>query len=151
MGRTTTVSKSRRPGVALNVPLEAEIQEAVLDWLKTQPAPGFPGLSVHDFTYAVPNGQMIAGSAAERARYMAALKRRGFRVGVSDLCTALPAGGFHGCYIELKRDAKARTSPEQAAWVARMLAAGYYAAVAYGLDAALHHYRNFLAGARPNA
>jgi len=102
----------------------------------------------------VPNGTELAGSMAGRARYMASLKSQGFRTGVSDLVIAYPMHGYHGAYIELKRDRKAYGGPaaiasairnEQKTWLLLMREVNYWTAIAYGLDEFQESVRSYLA------
>jgi hypothetical protein len=126
--------------------LEKHAQRAYFEWLKTVPAPGFPGRTLWEFVYAVPNGTMIAGNSVQRARYMAFLKAQGLKPGVSDICIALPVGKWHGAYLEMKRDDKAKLSEDQAKWLALMGAAGYYSAKTPGFESAVEHTKTYLKG-----
>lgn len=51
-------------------------------------------------------------------------KAMGLRPGVSDLFLSIPAGGYHGLYIEIKTETGSQ-SPEQQAFERCMTAAGY--------------------------
>lgn len=115
---------------------ESDHQARFFDWAKLTPVPGFPGRTLHDFAFAVPNGAMLAGSASQRARYMAFLKRQGLKKGVSDIFVAIPMGRFHGVFLEMKRDRHSRVSEEQRAWIELMTLAGYYARKVLGFDEA---------------
>lgn len=113
------------------------------------PAPGVPGRTLHDFAFAIPNGLMLAGSDVQRAKYMAALKRQGFKPGVSDICLALPLHGRPGAYIELKRDRSSRATAAQQDWVDLMKLVGYYAAIAVGFEEAQACIIGYLRGDSP--
>lgn len=64
------------------------------------------------------------------------LKAEGVRKGVPDLCLCLPRGGYHGLFIEMKRQKGGAVSPEQKAWIAALNALGYRAEVCKGAAAA---------------
>lgn len=126
--------------------LEKHAQRAYFSYLTTVPAPGFPGRTLWDFSYAVPNGAVLAGGPKQRYRLMNAMKAQGLKVGVSDVCIALPVGRWHGAYIEMKRDLKSKTSDAQDKWLTLMTLAGYYTGIAPGFDAAVTHTKQFLKG-----
>lgn len=103
-------------------PLEAEEQEELAKWLD------FKGiLWVH-----IPNERKAT------ARVMGELERQGLKKGFPDNFIAVPCGGFHGLFIELKRSKKAlsRVSPEQRQWIKALNGNGYAACVCYGAEAA---------------
>lgn len=120
-------------------PLESKVQEEVIAWAKLQ----FPAC-VSDALFANMNGTMIAGNAAQRARYINAMKRRGMRPGVSDLTIAIPRGRYHGMYLELKRDSKSPVSTEQEKFLADMRRNGYHAEVAKGFNQAIEMIANYI-------
>jgi hypothetical protein len=125
----------RATGLVSRVPSESDAQAAYFDWLALIKATTSHGcFRLADFTFSVPNGTILAGTTQERARYMQYLKRRGLKPGVSDIVIALPANGYHGAYLELKRDKKARASDAQVIWRDRMTSVGYYARICVGLD-----------------
>ena len=76
--------------------------------------------------FAIPNGG--ARSAVTGAR----LKEEGVRRGVPDMMLPVARGGFHGLFIELKADAKARPTKEQTLWLAQLSEQGYRAVVCHG-------------------
>ncbi len=114
-------------------PYESDIQAAAFEYMKTLRLPN--GHALWDYAYAVPNGAMLAGDSAQRARMMNSMKRQGLKTGVSDIVIALPLDGFHGAYIEVKRNAKSPISDEQKAWSALMKSVGYYTRIVAGQDA----------------
>ena len=76
--------------------------------------------------FAVPNGgdrNPIVGKK---------LKAEGVKPGVPDLCLCLPRGGYHGLFIELKRQKGGTVSPEQKAWIQALNGQGYRAEVCKG-------------------
>ena len=77
--------------------------------------------------FAVPNGQMRRGTAAEP----------GLRAGVPDMMLPVARGQWHGLFIELKRERGGVVRPEQREWLERLECQGYRAVVARGADAAI--------------
>lgn len=76
--------------------------------------------------YAVPNGGDRNMLVAKK------LKAEGVKPGVPDLCLPIARGGYHGLYIELKRQKKSQISPEQIAWLQELNGQGYRAEVCKG-------------------
>lgn len=97
-----------------------------------------------DYSFAIPNGQMIAGNAAQRARYMAALKRRGLRPGVFDLMVAYPRAGFHGMFLEMKREKGSVTSEDQNIFAYYMKERDYHCVIAKGYAEAVTEVEKYL-------
>lgn len=98
----------------------AEDKEAMAlwQWSQTQPI-------VRDHLLHIPNG------GRRNIREAARLKKMGVRPGVSDYLLPISRGGYIGLWVELKSKL-GRLTPEQRAWIERMIAAGYVARVAYG-------------------
>lgn len=63
------------------------------------------------------------------------LKRMGVKKGVADFFLALPCGGYHGLWMELKVG-KGKLSPEQKRFLAKKTARGYMAVAVWGEEAA---------------
>lgn len=128
---------------------EGDHQAAYFDWLKTTYV-RYAGSSrpLHDYAFATMNGMPVAGARVSRAKYIAAMKRRGMKDGVSDIVIAFPANGYHGAYFELKRDKDSKVADDQKAWVALMNSVGYYARVVVGYDALVAATKDFLTGKR---
>ena len=76
--------------------------------------------------FAVPNGGDKNVIVARK------LKAEGVKKGVPDLCLPLPRGGYHGMFIELKRQKKGRISPEQGEWIKALRGQGYRAEICNG-------------------
>ena len=72
-------------------PTESEEQKALIKWWAFQ-YPQFDHLLFH-----IPNGGLRNLKTAVR------LKAEGVKPGVADLFLAIPSGGFHGLFIEMKR------------------------------------------------
>src|SRR5699024_816393 len=66
--------------------------------------------------FCIPNGTHLAGGTRQRAQQAARLKLQGQRNGVSDLFLPIPASGYHGLFIEMKRVKGATVSQEQERW-----------------------------------
>jgi hypothetical protein len=125
---------------------ESQIQKDFWTYLGMIPVP--EGGVLQDYSYAVPNGVWIPGDPKRSARLINSMKAQGFRPGVSDIVIALPRHGFHGAYLELKRDLKSPTSDEQLEWVRRMSRVGYFAEIAHGSADAMAAVQRYLSGHR---
>lgn len=132
---------------------EGQIQSQFISWLETVPAPNMPGGKLGHWAHAVPNGIWIPGEAHTRMRIIVTQRRQGMKKGVPDVTIAFPMHGYHGLYIELKRDVTqlepARLTDEQKGWLTRLRAVGYYAAMCVGLEEACNTVRRYLDGLPP--
>lgn len=108
------------------VPTESEEQQCLFRWAAYQSG-AYPEL---ELLYHVPNGGSRIKSEAVR------FKAEGVKAGVPDLCLPVARGGYHGMYIELKRQKGGRTSPEQEHWIQVLRGQGYYAMVCEGWEPA---------------
>lgn len=106
---------------ATHGPTEAEYQREVIKHCQLRHIPVFH----------IPNGG--SRNAIEGAN----LKRQGVMAGVPDLCIPVARGGFHGLYIELKRDKKSTVGKSQRYWQSLLNEQGYLALVCYGADEAI--------------
>lgn len=89
--------------------------------------------------YSVPNGADV--SPSNRAR----LVREGLSAGVPDLCIPIARRGYHGAYIELKReDGRGLTSESQKKWLAVLAEEGYFAEICTGFEQAKERIRWYL-------
>ena len=84
-----------------------------------------------EFMYAIPNGGFR--NPAEAARF----KAEGVKSGVLDICLPYPNKGYHGLYIEMKREAsegrrEGRLSGEQKRWIEYLESQNYFVIVAFG-------------------
>lgn len=106
---------------------EAEEQEAVVRWAFYR-----SGWTLElRMLFHIPNG------GTRNKREAVHLKEMGVQAGVPDLFLPVPRNGFHGLFIEMKRNAKtARVSPEQKAWIQALTDQGYRAVVCYGFEQA---------------
>lgn len=117
-------------------PSEAREQETIFEWSFL--ARGrYPELKL---LFAIPNGG--SRHPAEAAH----LKAQGVKSGVPDMCLPVARGGYHGLYIELKRQKGGRPSANQTAWIEELRKQDYYAAVVHGSDAAVLLITKYLKG-----
>jgi hypothetical protein len=150
-----TARRANKVGVVA-VPKESKQQEMLFEWMSYVRVPVCKGgpkgslaqewLPLSDLAFAVPNGTSIAGTDKQRAMYMASLKRQGFKVGVSDIVLPFPTVAYHGLYLELKRDKKAKISEAQKDWRTLMRRLDYRAEIAIGFDEAKAIILDYLAG-----
>jgi hypothetical protein len=92
------------------------------------------------YLFAIPNG-------GHRHKVVAAkLKKQGVKAGVSDLFLSYPSKGYHGLFIEMKRENKklARVSPLQDAFLEQQKEVGYAGEVAYGAMQAIKIIKDYL-------
>ena len=130
MAKTVTVQD------VLGEPLEGEEQEQLFRWAEMQ-AGAYPEL---EHMYHVPNG-------GKRNRIEAAkLKRQGVKAGVPDIHLPAPRYGYHGLYIELKRQHEGKVSKDQAEWIEYLAHEGYVAAVCHGWYGAAQLIMRYLRG-----
>lgn len=107
---------------------EHEHQARVIEWARWR-ANADPDF---DLLYAVPNG------GQRHAAVAAKLRAEGVRAGFPDLGWPIARGGFHGCYVEMKRPTESwrSVSADQRTWLRRLAVAGNFTVVCAGLDAA---------------
>lgn len=78
-----------------------------------------------EWMHAVPNGGSRGGDKRSAMIQGAQLKAEGAKAGVLDLAWPMPAHGFHGLMIEMKRPGIFAGSKEQIAYAAYLNANGY--------------------------
>ena len=88
--------------------------------------------------FAVPNGSERNAIVGRK------LKAEGVKKGVPDLCLPVARGGYHGLYIEMKRQKKSQISPEQVQWIAALREQGYRAEICLGATAAWEVIREYM-------
>lgn len=106
------------------IPTEAEEQTALFNWAEFAQAQ-YPELAL---LHHIPNGG--SRHKIEAAR----LKAQGVKPGVPDICLPVPRGGYHGLYIELKRQHRGKISNEQKIWLTALSGQGYKCLVCFGCD-----------------
>ena len=117
-------------------PLESQEQTALFDWAEYQKNT-MPELAL---MFHIPNGG--SRNKIEAAR----LKRQGVKKGVSDVFLSCPKGGYHGLYIEMKRQKGGVLTKEQSDWLELVAKYGYKVAVCYGAEAAIKEITDYLKG-----
>lgn len=118
MARQSAVFRLKEPPL----PSEHAEQCALMDW--AQMAYGkHPELR---WLYATPNGGLRHPKVAKQ------LKDEGAKPGVCDLFLPVPRCGYHGLYIEMKRQKGGRLSPEQKDFIEFVQSHGYRAEVCAG-------------------
>ena len=90
--------------------------------------------------FAVPNGSERNPIVGKK------LKAEGVRKGVPDLCLCVARGGYHGLFIEMKRQKKSQISPEQIAWLSALRDQGYRAEMCLGAAAAWEVIQEYMRG-----
>ena len=115
---------------------EAQEQAAVFSWAALQMG-AVPELGL---LFHVPNG------GSRHPAEAAMLKRRGVKAGVPDICLPVARGGYHGMFIELKRDRASRISHSQKDWLERLEKEGYMARVCFGAEDAIRTITEYLNG-----
>lgn len=105
-------------------------QAAFVEWFKLQ----YP--QYKDCLIAIPNGSYLGGK--NKFAQVNKLKSEGFKPGTSDLFIAVPRGGKHGLWIEMKDVKKTlcNVSKEQRDHLELMANMGYEAIWCAGADAA---------------
>lgn len=96
-------------------------QKQLIQWAKTIPE--------GQFLFHIPNENIAGRKWGIRNRQL------GVRSGVPDLCLPIPAGGYHGMYIEMKTLA-GDTSENQDRWLSALNGFGYLAVVCHGWEEA---------------
>lgn len=123
-------------GYKMPVPKESEEQTNLFSWARMQSCK-YPELRL---LYHVPNG-------GSRHKIEAAhLRAEGVKPGVPDICLPVARGGFHGLYIEMKRQRGGRVSENQESWLSDLSAQGYKTAVCKGWQPAAEIIMQYLEG-----
>jgi len=125
--------------VIRRVPYESWEQSTLIQWWHSGGRQSL-GLPEQALLYSIPNGACKSPAAAQQ------FKREGLLAGVPDLFLAWPSGGRHGLYIEMKRRAGGRVSPEQTETMAALSAAGYSCAVCHGWNEAASAIATYIHG-----
>jgi hypothetical protein len=97
--------------------------------------------------FAVPNGAALTWHTDRRGKRFSPqaskLKAEGLRAGVPDLFLPVARQGFHGMFIELKVG-KNKPTRAQAQMVDALAEQGYFAAVCWGAEEAIHEIKAYL-------
>ena len=115
-------------------PTEEQEQAYVIQWrdLMVNQVPEL-SLLVH-----IPNGGLRSKPEAVR------FKRLGVKPGVSDLMLPVARNGYHGLWIEMKRQHDGKLSKPQKEWIDDMRKQGYKAERANGADEAIAILQEYL-------
>lgn len=76
--------------------------------------------------------------------YGAKMKRMGLRKGFPDLFIPEARNGFHGLFIELKRDKLEHPTKEQREWMSYLNEKSYRAVVCFGVDEAIEEIKKYM-------
>lgn len=112
---------------SLSCPSEANEQQWLFRWAWDMQHLKWPELAL---LYHCPNGG--SRNKIEAAR----LKGQGVKAGVPDVFLPVPKGGYHGLYIEMKKQHGGTVSPEQKEWIANLREQGYRVEVCKGFQSA---------------
>lgn len=94
--------------------------------------------SVYDCLYAIPNG-------GKRPKKTAAeMEAEGAKRGYPDMGLEIPAGVYHGMRIEQKHG-KRKPSDEQAKWLRRLSAMGFYVVLSFSPDETINTIKRYVA------
>ncbi len=115
--------------------IEDEHQEMIFQWCSLRTGI-YPELKL---LYHVPN------EGKREKMYAYALKRRGVKAGVPDMCLPVARSGYHGLYIELKVG-KNKPTDNQKMWIKNLTDQGYLAVVCYGWESAVDTLEKYLKG-----
>lgn len=91
-----------------------------------------------DLMHHIPNGGKRNITTAKR------LKLEGVKPGVPDICLPVARKGYHGLYIELKKQKGNTTTENQDKWIEDLKKEGYYAVVCKGWQEASKTILNYL-------
>lgn len=83
-----------------------------------------------ELLHHIPNGGLRNIKVAKK------LKAEGVKAGVPDICLPVPRAGYHGLYIEMKKQHGGQVSSNQKLWLNRLQEQGYLAKVCHGCDQA---------------
>lgn len=115
-----------------NIITEHAEQKALFQWWRVQYR------EIEHLMFAVPNG------GARNLATGRMLKDEGVRAGIPDIFLAVPAGCYHGLWIEMKRRAHGHTTQEQKFMLSELRKRGYDCAVCRGWDEAREKIQSYL-------
>lgn len=119
-------------------PTESQEQKALFDWWRV-----YSRHAPYLVMYHIPNGGRRDAITGAR------LKAEGVVAGVPDIFLAVPRQGFHGLYVELKRQKGGSLESSQEDIIARLRQAGYRVEVCKGWWEAREVIENYLTGEIP--
>ena len=86
----------------------------------------------------------IPNEGKRNLAYGAKMKRMGLRKGFPDIFIPTARQGFHGLFIELKRDRNSHPTHEQMEWISCLNQEGYRAVVCFGVDEAISEIKDYM-------
>lgn len=101
---------------------ETREQIALFDWIRLRP-------DIEPYAWHVANERRTSISSGRL------LKRMGVKPGVSDVMVAIPSGGYHGLFLELKAG-KGKPTEAQKNFLANVTLQGYLGICVTGFEAA---------------
>ena len=119
-------------------PTESQEQKSLFKWWRV-----YSRHAPHLVMYHIPNGGRRDAITGAR------LKAEGVVAGVPDIFLAVPRQGFHGLYVELKRQKGGSLESSQEDIIARLRQAGYRVEVCMGWWEAREVIENYLTGEIP--
>lgn len=119
-------------------------QALVIDWAKRHEGK-YPELR---WLHSSLNGIFIPGPRQIVYKIINHMKAEGMKKGVPDLFLPVARRGYHGLYIEMKRDDGGTVSDEQKEFLEFAEAQGYRDQVCYGYDDAIKELEWYLSDGR---
>lgn len=127
--------KQKREKAATPAPSESVEQQHLFTWAAFYMGK-YPELKL---LHHIPNGG--SRTKAEAGRF----KAEGVKAGVPDVCLPVARSGWHGLYVEMKKQG-GTVSKAQSEWLHDLAQQGYLTAVCYGWEAAAQIIQDYLDG-----
>ena len=121
----------------LPAPSEATEQTWLFEWIAQMAYLRWPEL---ELAFHIPNGG--SRNKIEAAR----LKAQGVKAGVPDIFVSVPRGGYHGLYIEMKRQRGGKMREGQKDMIPKLRAQGYRVEVCKGFHPAADLIEQYMTG-----
>lgn len=118
------------------MPTEYDEQAALIEWADLA-SKMWPELR---WLHASHNGVRVTPGTAVK------MKKAGMKAGIPDLCLPVARAGYHGLWVEMKRQKGGHVDPEQVACHAYLRDAGYHVVVCKGWEAAKAEILKYLEG-----
>ena len=121
----------------LPAPSEATEQTWLFEWIAQMAYLRWPEL---ELAFHIPNGG--SRNKIEAAR----LKAQGVKAGVPDIFVSVPRGGYHGLYIEMKRQRGGKMREGQKDMIPKLRAQGYRVEICKGFQEAADLIEQYMTG-----
>lgn len=121
----------------LPVPTESTEQIWLFEWAAQMAVLRWPEL---DLMYHVPNEGKRTRATGGRMR------AEGLKRGIPDVCLPVPRCGYHGLYIEMKRQRGGKVTEEQADKISKLRAQGYRVEICKGFHPAADLIEQYMTG-----